>query len=139
MDTLRQTCDHIGFFTKDVETMTEFYTRVLGFEVGKESVLSRPLTQKIFGLDDECRFVKLHRNDFVIEMFEPLSARLHERMTSQVGMNHWGYCVVDRKTFVEELRRRGIDVIEIERNGHAVYFLIDPDGNRIEIRDHPRR
>ena len=137
MDTLRQTCDHIGFFTKNMEAMTEFYTRVLGFQLGKESVLSRPLTHKIFGLADECRFVKLHRNGFVIEMFEPRSARLHKRMTSHVSMNHWGYCVVDRETFVKELRSRGIDVIEIKRNSNTVYFLIDPDGNRIEIRDHP--
>jgi len=138
MDSLKQTCDHIGFFTKNVEAMKQFYTRVLGFELGNESTLSRSLVEKIFGLADECRFVKLHRHGFMIEMFEPLSERLRERVASQIGMNHWGYCVADREIFVQELRRDGIGVIEIDRNGRSVYFLIDPDGNRIEIRDYAK-
>jgi catechol 2,3-dioxygenase-like lactoylglutathione lyase family enzyme len=132
---MKQTCEHIGFFTMNAEAMKEFYIRVLGFELGNESTLPKSLVENIFGLADDCRFVKLYKGGFMVEIFEPLSSRLHIRMADHAGVNHWGFCVADRASFVENLRGDGLSVIEIDRNGRSVYFLTDPDGNRIEIRE----
>ena len=117
--------------------MKEFYIHVLKFELGKESTLAKSLVKDIFGIAADCRFVKLHKNGFMVEIFQPLSPEFQARVAGQVGMNHWGYCVADRSIFVEKLRREGLPVIEIDRNGRSAYFLVDPDGNRIEIRDYP--
>jgi catechol 2,3-dioxygenase-like lactoylglutathione lyase family enzyme len=133
-----QICDHIGFFTMDAKSMKQFYIHVLGFESGSENVLPAALVNEIFGIHTDCRFIKLHKDGFMVELFEPLSQEYETNMTKAFGMNHWGFCVSDRAAFVEKLRRQGLTVIEIKRNGRPVYFLVDPDGNRIEIRDYPK-
>jgi hypothetical protein len=33
------------------------------------------------------------------------------------------------------MKSHGVAVTEARRDDHAVYFISDPDGNRIEIRD----
>ena len=131
-------CDHIGILTPDAEQLASFYTKVLGFERTAESALPKSVMGTIFGLNDECRFLKLHKNGFMIEIFQPLSFRLTERITAAIGINHWGYSVEDRVAFANELRRKGHHLIEVDRDGRSVYFLVDPDGNRIEIRDSKR-
>ena len=138
MDSMVQTCDHIGIFTQNMELMKEFYTEALGFSLGNESTLSHSIMDEIFGFGHECHFVKLHRNGFMVELFSPTSTELHVPSAGTVGLNHWGYCVADRASFVDALRQKGHTIIEIDRNGHSAYFVLDPDGNRIEIRDYPR-
>lgn len=131
-------CDHIGLLSQNAGELTAFYTEVLGFEITAESTLPESIVQSIFGLSDECRFVKLHKDGFMIEIFQPLSAGLSKWFAGVVGINHWGYCVDDRNAFVDKMRRDGHQLVEIDRTGRSVYFLIDPDGNRIEIRECPR-
>jgi catechol 2,3-dioxygenase-like lactoylglutathione lyase family enzyme len=133
-----QTCDHIGIFTQNIESMKEFYTGALGFSLGNESTLSKSVMDKIFGFGHECHFVKLHRDGFMVELFAPVSTELHTPAAGTAGLNHWGYCVADRASCVDELRQKGHTIVEIERNGRSAYFVLDPDGNRIEIRDYPR-
>ncbi|MCK4941903.1 VOC family protein [candidate division WOR-3 bacterium] len=129
------TCDHIGFFTKNAEKLVEFYTGVLEFVVTQESVLTGSIVNAIFGLESDCRFIKLVKGDFMVELFEPLSPDIRERISKVAGLNHWGYCVDNREDFVKRLRTKNVPVIKIERNGRSVYFMTDPDENRIEIRD----
>ena len=135
MDSLIQVCDHIGIFTQNMESMKAFYTGILGFALGNESILSKKIMEKIFGLAHDCHFAKLHKDGFMVELFAPLSTELHTPIPGATGVNHWGYCVADRQSFVEELRRKNQAIVEIERNGRTVYFVVDPDGNRIEIRE----
>jgi catechol 2,3-dioxygenase-like lactoylglutathione lyase family enzyme len=128
-------CDHIGLFTADAEKMQEFYMQALGFEFGSETILSGPVVADIFGIAADCRFIKLQKDGFMIEIFEPLSLRLQKQITSRIGINHWGYCVTERDIMLEKLRKQNVPIIEIKRNGRIVYFLLDPDGNRIELRE----
>lgn len=72
----------------------------------------------------------------MIEIFQPLSTVPQERTIGSIGINHWGYRVDDRAAFVARMRRNGQRIVEIDRNGRSVHFLIDPDGNRIEIRNY---
>jgi catechol 2,3-dioxygenase-like lactoylglutathione lyase family enzyme len=128
-------CDHIGLFTGNAARLKKFYEDILGFNLKHESILPMSTVEKIFGIKCECRFFKLLKNNFMLEIFEPLSIEPKQRVAGIVGINHWGYCADDREALVEELRKRSVPVIEVIRNGHSVYFIIDPDENRIEIRD----
>ncbi len=130
-----KTCDHIGFFTKNADRLIEFYTVILKFTFKQESVLSSSMTRAIFGVDSDCRFIKLVRNDFTLELFEPLSVKVREKMSRVSCRYHWGYCVENREQFVQNLRAKSIPITEIKRNGRSVYFITDPDTNLIEIRD----
>ncbi len=132
---MKPTCDHIGLFTANAQKMMEFYIRALGFEFGSETNLPGSIVADIFGFAADCRFIKLYKDGFMIEIFEPLSPRLQRQLASRVGINHWGYCVAERDIVLETLRKENVPIIEIIRNGRIVYFLVDPDGNRIELRE----
>lgn len=129
-------CEHIGLFTQNMSISKTFYTNILGFEVKSYGILPRSVVEPIFGLADDCRFMKLEKDGFMIEIFQPLSTVPQERTIGSIGINHWGYRVDDRAAFVARMRRNGQRIVEIDRNGRSVHFLIDPDGNRIEIRNY---
>ena len=71
----------------------------------------------------------------MVELFEPLSPDIRKGISRVAGLYHWGYCVDNREDFVKRLRTKNVPVIKIDRNGRSVYFMTDPDENRIEIRD----
>jgi catechol 2,3-dioxygenase-like lactoylglutathione lyase family enzyme len=75
------TCDHVGFFTRNAKELAVFYTKILDFELIHDSMLSKSIVQTIFGLADDCRFVKLRKNDFIVEIFEPVSTELQKRVS----------------------------------------------------------
>lgn len=52
-----------------------------------------------------------------------------------MGYNHWGLRVNNRVAFCRSLKKKRVKVIEITRNNRKVYFIKDPDGNLIEMRD----
>jgi len=134
-------CDHLGLFTGDIDGLASFYGRAFGFTVEKDDVLPLSLARSIFGIKSACRFVKLTAVDraggtaVALELFQPLDMKLEDRQGTAAGYNHWGLRVGDRAGVARSLRNRGVPVIEVDRKGHSVYFVKDPDGNLIELRD----
>ena len=132
-------CDHLGLFTNDADRLVRFYCRHFGFVVEGDDLLPSSLVRKIFGVPGACRFVKLSPEkgspaSLRIEVFQPLGEKLGRRRNGSVGCNHWGMSVGDRAAFARSLARRKVPVIEIVREGRQIYFVRDPDGNRIELR-----
>jgi catechol 2,3-dioxygenase-like lactoylglutathione lyase family enzyme len=136
-------CDHVGFFTNDSARLVRFYRDELGFILEKEELLPASIMRPIFGLPHPCRLIKLSaatgkpapHPPLKIEIFHPVGLRLPRRRNGIVGCNHCSFTVGDKKRFLRKIRSRGVPLIEVGRNGHSVFFIKDPDGNRIEIRD----
>jgi len=128
-------CDHIGLYTNHSKKLVNFYTEKLAFKKIKDEKLERPIFEQIFGIAADCRFIRLISDGVMLEIFEPITRRARECIRNSIGINHWGYCVENREKFVRRLRKQRVSVIEIKRNDHMVYFVADPDGNRIEIRE----
>jgi len=132
---IKKLCDHIGIFTNNSKRLINFYTKKLGFKKDKVRILPKPIIKSIFGISYECEFTKLVSGHMMIEIFKPISTHIRRRINNIAGINHWGHCVKDKKEFVKELRQKKINIIEVKSNNHVVYFITDPDGNRIEIRE----
>ena len=132
---MKPVCDHIGLFTDNAQRIKEFYIRVFDFESGDETTLSEKVIADIFGIKAECRFIKLYKEGFILEIFNPLSAELQKYLAPRIGINHWGCCVKERDMMIEKLRENKVPLIEIRRNDRTAYFVVDPDGNRIELRE----
>jgi catechol 2,3-dioxygenase-like lactoylglutathione lyase family enzyme len=129
-----ETCDHVGIFTSNMKRSANFYMKMLGFKREKEDVFTRSLMKKALGMNSDCMMIRLVSGDVRLELFQPISIRLAKRLNNTSGYNHWGYRVGDKKKFVRRLRRKGVPIIEVRRNEHTVFFIKDPDGNRVEIR-----
>jgi catechol 2,3-dioxygenase-like lactoylglutathione lyase family enzyme len=139
-------CDHIGILTNNASKLADFYIHKLGFKKEKQEILPASLAKPIFGISSDCQFIRLasakidsarsslRSKGIKIEIFQPRSLCFSDKLMVR-GYNHWGFCVNDKKKFCQELKRKKVRIIEAKRNGHSVYFIKDPDGNRIEIRD----
>ncbi len=134
MDNALHHCDHIGILTNNAGLLLSFYTEKMDFTRTREELLDRSLVEQIFDFAADCRFIKLTAGNFMIELFEPLHAEARARTAAVAGLNHFGYCVKDRGDYINQLRMKNVDIIEVRRNSHTAYFVSDPDGNRIEIR-----
>jgi catechol 2,3-dioxygenase-like lactoylglutathione lyase family enzyme len=130
-----QACDHIGLYTNNSKKLEKFYLKILGFKKEKEEILPKSIFKLIFGIPTDCRFIRLYADNMKLEIFEPISTPAKKRVANIASINHWGFCVEDRKKFVQKLKIKKVKIIEVKRNGHTVYFVTDPDGNRIEIRE----
>lgn len=128
-------CAHIGVYTNHSKKLVDFYTKKLRFRKIKEETLEMPILEQIFGVSADCLFVRLISDSTMLEIFQPITRRARKCLRNSIGINHWGYCVDNREKFVQRLRKQSVHVIEIKRRDHSVYFVADPDGNRIEIRE----
>ncbi len=126
-------CDHIGFFTSRADRLVNFYTGKLGFALLKEDILPRAMTKAIFNVARDCRFIKLAAGNLVLEIFEPLGGKPQSKKPAAAGVNHFGLQVGDERKFVAALRRKKVRIIDVRRKDRSIYFIVDPDGNRIEI------
>ncbi len=127
-------CNHIGIFTNNPLRLIHFYRKIGGFKRVSEEILPAQTVRQIFGLNEKCLFIKLLKDDLVIELFKPVRSVL-TRKNRVLGYNHFGICVANKEKYVSFLKSNGVKVIVIKRNKHNVYFMVDPDGNRIEIRE----
>lgn len=127
-------CDHIGLTTADADRLIPFYVKKLGFALVKEGTLSRAIVRPLLGLTSACRFVVLVLGRAKVELFEPTAMVVRKKLASQAGINHWGFTVGDKAAFAGQLRRRKVPVIEVVKDGRKIYFVKDPDGNRLELR-----
>jgi len=127
-------CDHIGVFTNNPGGLIKFYTDKLGFTKEKEDALSKSTMEAIFNFPYDCNLVRLGLGNVKIEIFAPVSV-MENKIDNIFGYNHWGFVVPEREKFLQELKNRKVEIIEIKRDGRPVYFIKDPDGNRIEIRE----
>ena len=127
-------CDHIAIFTNNAQRLLVFYVKIMGFRKEREEILPESIMKSIFGIVSECRFITLAAGGARIELFQPLSVRLKKRRNAFTGYNHWGYVVDDREKFCQDLEMKKVHILKVKRGDHFVYFVRDPDGNRIEIR-----
>lgn len=138
-------CDHIGIFSNNADRLLRFYCRDIGFVVEKEEILSPSLMRSIFGISCACRLIKLRlagnssqgggSASVSLEIFQPAGTKVARRKNATAGYNHWGFRVGDRRKFVRVLQKKKVPVTEVKREGRSIFFVRDPDGNRIEVRE----
>lgn len=127
------TCHHLGIFTNDPQSLVKFYKEKLGFEEGETKLVARDLMDQIFGIPSPCTLTKLKLGQSVLEIISPQDLNLKSRESDFSGYNHWALEVVDKEKFCQELRQKGVTVLEVEREGRKIFFIKDPEANLIEI------
>lgn len=130
---MENTCNHIGVTAADPENLIRFYTEKIGFIREGEKIVSPSLMGRIFGISAACRLVKLRLGRIVLEVFDLQAATGFPPPGGVAGINHWGLEVDDKMSFIRELRKRSVPLIEADGGGHMIHFIQDPEGNRIEV------
>lgn len=130
---------HMAMSVKDLEESVAWYREMFGMSV------IHTMTIEHTG----ARIAFVGNEDFVIEMLEvpgvkPLpEGRSHPDTDNAVmGFKHYCIIVENNKSFIEELKRKGVKVVfEFQPAGEESYaaFINDPTGNVIEVFDSRNR
>jgi catechol 2,3-dioxygenase-like lactoylglutathione lyase family enzyme len=127
---------HVGIWVRDLDRSGRFYQQVMGFEKQYGYRIPAEVVERIFGPETDCRVEVYHRDEVSLELFQP-DQKIPEHGPHPLApaINHFGLKVGDKRAFCREVVGKGAQIIEVEREDHSVYFIRDPDGILIEIKD----
>jgi catechol 2,3-dioxygenase-like lactoylglutathione lyase family enzyme len=128
--------NHIGIFTGHHKRLLDFYLPVLGFKKEYQAILPAEVMYPIFGIPHECHMIKLIGGGITLEIFWLDDYKLKGKGRWMSGYNHFGLEVKDRDRFIKRLKARfKARIVKVDRGGHFAYFIRDPDGNLIEVKE----
>jgi catechol 2,3-dioxygenase-like lactoylglutathione lyase family enzyme len=127
------TLHHVALLTNNPKRLKSFYIKKLNFRVEKESVAPKKLMKRIFGFDSDCRLIMLNRKDVRLELISLTAGSFKIHASTGRGYSHWAYLVKDKVRFCKTHEAKGVKVIRAIKNSRPIFFIKDPDGNRIEI------
>ena len=118
---------HVAIIASDYEKSKEFYTKIIGFQIEKETYReerdSYKLDLKINGL-------------YQIELFSFPNAPKRVTNPEARGLRHLAFQVADLEKEVEELNKNGIstELIRVDEvTGKRFTFFRDPDDLPLEL------
>lgn len=130
--TIKLTPHHLGISVPELEASITWYRDMLGFSVAKRMTLDVVPAKIAF----------LNHGDFYIELFEiegaaplPEDRRYPDQDIRTHGTKHIAFAVQDVHEFINELKKRGVDIamdVNMMEN-KAMAFIRDNAGNLIEI------
>ena len=126
---------HVGIWVRDLGRSGRFYQEDMGFQKQYDYQIPAELVRRIFGPETGCRVEVYHRDEVNLELFQPDQKMPHRPHPLSPAINHFGLKVGDKRVFCREAEGRGAQIIEVAREDHSVYFVRDPDGILIEIKD----
>lgn len=133
MVAFRARFNHVAFRVQDVDRSLAFYEGVLGFREAFRVYHPQPDSRapRRLGLI----YVQFGPDQFV-ELFEGgADERQPEPLPRGAGYLHFCVTVEDLDAALETLRGKGLEIGEPRTgtSGARIYFIEDPDGNKIEL------
>ncbi|MBW1659940.1 MAG: VOC family protein [Deltaproteobacteria bacterium] len=129
--------DHVALIVSDLETSIDFYTRFLSLEIKREFELSEEESQSLFQVTSPARAVQLLMQDGMLELFEfkrGIEINIPTPLTN--GLFHYALQIGRPiEAFITKARERDIPIYSIVRGGKTIYFIQDPDGVFIEVKE----
>jgi len=134
---------HIGICVRDLEESLGFYRDVLGFQpVARMTDIDHADVARLLELDElSMELVFVERDGTRIELIhiqDPPPSGGGKRPFNRVGFTHLSLTVADFDEELDRLRALGASLLEdtigSSPDSNARFaFILDPDGNRIEI------
>lgn len=118
---------HIAILTDDYEKSKAFYTKVLGFEILKETYRE---ARQSYKLDLAINGI------YQIELFSFSEYKERNSFPESKGLRHLAFEVDDVDAVVVELRSKDVDVQDVridELTGKRFAFFYDPNGQPLEM------
>lgn len=137
---------HIGIGVSDMERSLRFYRDLLGFAWEHELRVEGEPTDTLLRLKGtNLHAVYLKRDGVRIELLHfasPTAPRRTERAMNEVGLTHLSFRVEALDPVIDALRADGqrvLDdtVVRFPEWGAAACFVVDPDGQLIELVQSP--
>ena len=113
----------MGLHVNDLDTMTDFYTRVVGLHVAEDQSKERGMVFLTSNPDWEH-----HELLLMAGRDAPRGARVLQQISFKVPT------LEDAQEYAERFRQEGVPLEDIVTHGFAVgVYFFDPEGNRLEV------
>ena len=128
---------YFGIRVTDLKRSIEFYTRKFGLKKVAEGDITKLGAGIYVLLRDKKSGQKLELNWY------PSDSKYAVPYSPGEGLDHIAFRVKSVPRFVSKLRAGGVETVDLPASlarlpsGHRVAFAKDPDGNWIELYDHP--
>ena len=139
--------EHIALSISDMEHSLAFYRDFIGMKIILEVDFSDDRIGMIVGAAGaRCRVIHLKLGDTILELFQyyyPIGREISpDSCQWDNGFIHIGFRVTDIHKHIEQLKKRGIELlgkeVEIHPGAWVVYFR-GPDGEVCEFRELPEK
>ncbi len=122
--------NHVAVASSDEEQARLFYGELLGLQESYRFEVPAKLAQQIFNLNDNLKVLVFSAGFLKLEVF------ILPKPEAAVPMiNHICLDVDNRTQLLNNLRRHGIEVLEIQREHGTTVFVKDFYGNLLEIKE----
>jgi len=131
--------DHVALIVSNLETSLNFYVEFLGLKVKREFELNEAESRALFNVSSPARAIQLIMDEGMLELFDFKRGIDRVDWFSSPPKNGLFHFAIQIKLPVDEFIDRagqgGIPVLSIARGGRYVYFIKDPDGVLIEVKE----
>ena len=130
------TIHHLGLWVKDLARSDQFYHQIMGFDKQYDYRIPSEIMSRIFGREVACQVAVYRRDEVALELFQPDGKMTDpDQVSLSSGINHFSLKVPDKRVFCQEVKEKGAQLIEVPRGDGCIYFIQDPDGILIEIKE----
>jgi len=120
--------NHIALQCSDSEKASIFFNKILGLKLEKKFVVSKDLSEDIFGVFQEVEVYVYSNNNMKFEVF------INQNKENHV-YEHLCLEVESKKDFIESCNNYGLKTIIVKKNGKDLLFVKDFSGNLFEIKE----
>lgn len=132
--------NHTSFTVSDLERSVDFYTNILGLELGDRFESKGPGISRIVGFDNAHLLIAfVGKSDFSLELIQyvsPQGTKL-DTSTNNVGAAHVAFWVDDIDKSYEELKAKGVQFKGAPTSSRPerprVAYFVDPDNITLEL------
>ena len=120
--------EHTAIAAQDTDALADWHCRTFGFTVAYKNSKEPPTY-----------FVKL--GESLIEMIPASDEARQSRENADPGLSHMAISVDDFDAAVEDLKGKGVEVVNVREasGGVKVGFLDDPEGNLLQVIMRPNK
>ena len=131
--------DHVALIVSNMENSLNFYVEFLGLKFKRAFELNEAESLALFNVASPARAIQLIMDEGMLELFD--FKRGIDRVDwfsspPKNGLFHFAIHVEHPLTeFINLAEQEGIPVLSIARGERYIYFIRDPDGVLIEVKE----
>jgi methylmalonyl-CoA/ethylmalonyl-CoA epimerase len=121
--------NHVGVINKSREDALRFYKDFLGLDLTREATVLKEMSVQLFAVAEDIPMMVFEKDGIKIEVF------IYPESKQPVpDIKHIGLSLENLSEVIKKAPEAGIELITGKTKDKTVYFIKDPSGNLIEIK-----
>ena len=125
---------HAGIVVSSMENSIDFYENLLCFKRQRSFELPAEIIRTLFEIDSPASVQVLACDSGALELFLLKDTNPAAQNPVKRGLNHFALETENLDSFVDSIKLKGGKLKSSIKDGRAIWFVVDPDGTLIELK-----